>query len=214
MTATPELVEQIAYYRAIANEYEDHQIDAPGGAELWTAIDAFRATGHVLELACGPGAWTERLLRTATTVTAVDASPEMLERARARVRDPRVRFIEADLLSWRPDKTYAAVVFGFWISHVPEESFDAFWSLVGACLDEGGRVFFMDDNHRTEAELIEGPQSPIVERRLNDGTPFRVVKIPYDAARLEARLREMGWDISVTATAGPFYWGEGRRERN
>jgi 2-polyprenyl-3-methyl-5-hydroxy-6-metoxy-1,4-benzoquinol methylase len=207
-----EVAEQIAYYRAIANEYEDHHIDAPGGEEIWAAIDAFHATGDVLELACGPGVWTQRLLRTATTVTAVDASSEMIARAKARVQDPRVQFIEANLLSWQPQTTYDAVVFGFWISHVPENSFDAFWSLVSACLNKEGRVFFMDDNHRTEAELIEGPDSPMVQRRLNDGTPFRVVKVPYDAAQLEARLRAMGWDITVQATAGPFYWGQGQRQ--
>jgi hypothetical protein len=37
-------------------------------------------------------------------------------------------------------------------------------------------VIFFDDSYRAEAELIEGKSSPIVERRLNDGTPFRVVK--------------------------------------
>jgi hypothetical protein len=28
---------------------------------------------------------------------------------------------------------------------------------------------------------------------------------------LEERLRRTGWDITVTATSGPFYWGAGRR---
>ncbi|HSO53096.1 MAG TPA: class I SAM-dependent methyltransferase [Actinomycetes bacterium] len=32
----------------------------------------------MLELACGPGVWTGQLLRHASDVTAVDASPEML----------------------------------------------------------------------------------------------------------------------------------------
>ncbi len=79
------LAEQIAYYRAVAPEYEDHAILGPGEDELIAAIEAFRPTGDVLELACGPGAWTERLLDYATSVTAVDASPEMLARAEARV---------------------------------------------------------------------------------------------------------------------------------
>src|SRR2546430_9376458 len=43
------LAEQLAYYRAIANEYEDHRIDVPGQDELLAAIDAFRPTGDVLE---------------------------------------------------------------------------------------------------------------------------------------------------------------------
>jgi SAM-dependent methyltransferase len=204
--------EQLAYYRAVANEYEDHQIDVPGQDELLSAIDAFRPTGDVLELACGPGVWTEKLLRSASNVTAVDGSPEMLERARLRVGfAPAAQFVEADLFTWLPERRFDAVFFGFWISHVPDENFDQFWDLVGSALKPDGQVFFFDDNHRTEAELIEGADSPIVERKLNDGQPFRVVKIPYEPAGLETRLRSINWNIKVTGTSGPFYWGTGGR---
>ena len=50
----PLLTEQIAYYRAIAPEYEDHVIPGPGEDELIAALEAFRPAGDVLELACGP----------------------------------------------------------------------------------------------------------------------------------------------------------------
>jgi len=204
--------EQLAYYRALANEYEDHTIDVPGQNELLSAIDSFRPTGDILELACGSGIWTERLLRSATTVTAVDGAPEMLAHARKRV-GPRapVRFVEADLFSWKPDRRYDAVFFGFWISHVPEDEFASFWSLVAEALLPGGTVFFFDDNHRTEAELVEGVNSPVVQRRVNDGASFRVIKIPYEPAELERRLRDLQWDIRVSGTSGPFYWATGGR---
>jgi SAM-dependent methyltransferase len=206
--------EQLAYYRAIANEYETHWIDAGGESGLLSAIETFQPTGDVLELACGPGVWTERIVRTARSVTALDGAPEMLDRARGRLGPiPNVQFFEADLFTWRPTRTFDTVFFGFWISHVPEDRFDAFWDMVDEALSPGGQVFFFDDNHRTEKELIEGIESPIVQRRLNDGTPFRVVKIPYQANELEARLRSIGWDITVSATSGPFYWGTGRRRR-
>lgn len=204
--------EQLAYYRAVASEYEDHTINVPGQDELLLAIDSFRPTGDVLELACGSGIWTEKLLRSAKTITAVDGAPEMLSRAQTRVgSSASVRFIEADLFSWKADHRYDAVFFGFWISHVPEDKFASFWSLVEEALKPGGRVFFFDDNHRTPTELIEGGNSPIVQRRLNDGTPFRVIKIPYEPADLEQRLRDLQWNIRVTGTSGPFYWGTGGR---
>jgi hypothetical protein len=38
------------------------------------------------------------------------------------------------------------------------------------------------------------------------------MKIPYEPAQLERRLGELGWDIKVTGTPGPFYWGTGRRD--
>jgi demethylmenaquinone methyltransferase/2-methoxy-6-polyprenyl-1,4-benzoquinol methylase len=205
----PLLAEQMAYYRAIAKEYEDHVIPELGGGELGEAIDAFRPAGHVLELACGPGTWTEHLLRHATSLTAVDAAPEMLARAKARVGEGRVRFIQADLFSWKPDRRFDVVFFGSWISHVPLDRFESFWSLVADCLEPAGRVFFVDDSYRTPDELIEGESSSTVRRRLNDGTAYRAVKVPYRPADLEERLRRLGWRITVTPTSEHSFWGAG-----
>ena len=180
------LDEQLAYYRALAPDYLQQGLELPGGDEVTAALDAFRPTGRVLELACGPGVWTGHLLRHASEVTAVDASPEMLAIAAARVGPGRVRFVRADLFTWTPDRRYDVVFFGFWLSHVPAGRFASFWSLVADCLEPAGRVFFADD-------------------------AYRLVKVPHQPADLERQLRHLGWQITVTSTAGPFYWGAGRR---
>jgi len=205
------LDEQIAYYRALAGDYLKQGLDLPGGDELSEALDAFQPAGSVLELACGPGVWTSQLLRYATNVTAVDASPEMLAIAAARVGCERVRFVQADLFSWQPDRRYDVVFIGFWLSHVPAERFESFWSLVADCLGSAGRVFFADDAYRTPDELVAGPSSSTIRRQTPDGTAYRLVKMPHRPADLERQLRQLGWDIKVTSTAGPFYWGAGRR---
>ena len=205
------LDEQVTYYRSLAADYLNQGLDLPGGDELTEALEAFQPAGSVLELACGPGVWTPRLLRHATDVTAVDASPEMLAIAAARVGDDRVRFIQADLFTWVPDRRYDVVFIGFWLSHVPLERFESFWALVADCLTEDGRVFFADDAYRTPEELVEGPSSSTIRRRLDDGTPYRIVKVHHRPPDLEQRLRRLGWDITVTATSGPFYWGAGSR---
>lgn len=211
--ASPELEsllgEQVAFYHAVASEYEDHALPFAGGDELSEALDAFLPAGKVLELACGPGVWTGRLLGHATELTAVDASPEMLAIASARAGDERVRFVQADVFGWEPDRRYDVVFFGFWLSHVPLERFASFWSLVADCLGPDGRVFFVDDGHRTADELIEGESSATIRRQLNDGTPYRIVKVPHRPADLEARLERLGWRITVTPTSGPFFWGAG-----
>ena len=205
------LDEQAAYYQALGAEYFDHVLDLPGGDELDEALEAFRPAGSVLELACGPGVRTGQLLRHAADVTAVDASPAMLAVAAARVGDERVRYVQADLFAWQPDRRYDVVFFGFWLSHVPPERFESFWSLVADCLKPGGRVFFVDDGYRTPDELVEGPSSPAIRRQVNDGTSYRLVKVPHRPADLEEELKRIGWRITVTATAGPFYWGAGSR---
>jgi SAM-dependent methyltransferase len=209
----PLLAEQLAYYRARAPEYFDGVIEgAVGGGELEAALDAFGPAGDVLELACGPATWTAQLLAHAAHLIAVDASPEMLAIAAAKVgHDPRVRFVEADLFRWRPDRRYDVVFFGFWLSHFPLERFVSFWSLVAAALAPGGRVFFADDGSLTAEELVEGESSTTIERRLNDGTAHRAVKVPHEPQALERRLARLGWRITVTPTSGPFFWGAGCR---
>ena len=214
------LAQQRAYYRALAPDYLDQNLDLPGigeaVAELTDALDAFRPAGSVLELACGPGVWTSQLLRHASDVTAVDASPEMLAIAASRIAAGAggaapVRFVEADLFSWEPDRRYDVVFMGFWLSHVPAERWESFWRMVAAALAPRGRVFFADDAYRTPDELVEGPASSTIQRRLPDGTAYRIVKVPHEPADLESRLRALGWDVTVTPTAGPFFWGAGSR---
>ena len=202
---------QVDYYRARASEYLEDTLDLPGGEELEAALDAFAPTGDVLELACGPGVWTPQLLRHADSVTAIDAAPEMLAIARDRVRDERVRFVLADVFAWRPERRYDVVFFGFWLSHVPLERFAAFWELVDACLAPDGRVCFVDDAYRTPDELVEGPESSTIRRRLRDGSAHRAVKVPHAPQELQARLMRLGWDITVSSSAGPFFWGAGAR---
>ena len=51
----PSIAEQIAYYRAVASEYESRALPGWTGRELEIALEAFRPDGRVLELACGPG---------------------------------------------------------------------------------------------------------------------------------------------------------------
>jgi demethylmenaquinone methyltransferase/2-methoxy-6-polyprenyl-1,4-benzoquinol methylase len=70
---------------------------------------------------------------------------------------------------------------------------------------------FIDDAYRTPEELVEGEDSSTVERRLTDGTAFRIVKVPHTPRGLEERLSGLGWRIEVQTTSGPFFWGSGGR---
>ena len=209
------LAEQVSYYRAVAPEYEDHALPyvQDSARELVAALDAFRPEGDVLELACGPGTWTRELLKHAAAVTCVDASPEMLDIAGRRLAGKQVRFERADLFDWQPPERYDVVFFGFWLSHVPPERFEQFWSLVARSLEPEGRVFFIDDGHRTQDELVYGSSSTAIRRRLNDGSVHRIVKVALDPTDLERRLRDRGWSIEVkpTNSPGPFFWGAGAR---
>jgi SAM-dependent methyltransferase len=221
--------EQIAYYRARAGEYdqwflrEGRYNRGPDANAQWfreaglveAALETFAPSGRVLELACGTGLWTRHLVRFAESVTALDASPEVLAINHARVADAKVRYVEADLLGWTPDGVYDAVFFGFWLSHVPPERFDDFWKLVEKCLAPGGRVFFVDslyDATSTAADhTLESADAVTLTRRLNDGQEFRIVKVFYTPEELAQKLAVLGWRFDVQSTANYFLYGWGER---
>lgn len=204
---------QVGYYRERAVDYLDQARQVQGFDELGEALLAFQPSGDVLELACGPGTWTPMLLKSAATVTAIDAAAEMLDRARRRVGGSAVRFVQADVFSWRPDRRYDTVFFGFWLSHVPPDRFEEFWRLVQDCLAPGGRVFFMDDDLRTAEETQSDPSSSTIVRRTADGSEHRLVKVAYAAGQLQERLADLGWRVLVQniAGAGRLYWASGGR---
>jgi demethylmenaquinone methyltransferase/2-methoxy-6-polyprenyl-1,4-benzoquinol methylase len=191
----------------------DRKLDGRMPVELVRElVDRFAPTGDVLELACGNGGWTRELLRHSRAVTAVDGSARMLERNRQEVGDPSVTYIHADLFAWQPDHQYDAVFFGFWLSHVPPAAFDQFWDLVRSCLRPGGRVAFTDEDDRgvvnDDIRLVDGV--PVATRKLHDGRRFDVVKLYWDPAELEARVRSLGWDITITREGETFLYGSGR----
>ena len=77
-------------------------LDVSRGGRRAGCFGALPSGGRALELACGTGLWTRRLVRHADTVTAVDASPEVIELARAGLDDPKVDYVRADLFAWEP----------------------------------------------------------------------------------------------------------------
>jgi trans-aconitate methyltransferase len=212
----PLLAEQVAYYRARAAEYDaTTPVATDDGARrrLERALEAFRPTGRVLELACGTGQWTAVLARYATELTALDSAPEMLALAAARVPDRRVEFVRADIFAWQPPRRYDAVFFSAWLSHVPPERFERFWALVGDCLEPGGRVFVIDELPAVAAheQVLADAAVPTVSRVLRSGRRYHAVKVFHEPTALRDRLAGLGWTIEVHPVGWRFFWAAGGR---
>ena len=221
------LAEQIRHYRARASEYDEWFLRLgryDRGEEhklLWldevATVEAALAeagpSGSILELACGTGLWTVHLAPKATELVCVDASPEVIAINKARVGDPKVRYVEADLFQWEPTATYDFIFFGFWLSHVPEAQFEPFWGKVRSALRPSGRVFLVDSRAMPQMGAIDQPNGAgeTVERRLNDGRTFRVVKIFHDPAQLADRLEKFGWEASMRQTRQFFIYGTAKK---
>jgi demethylmenaquinone methyltransferase/2-methoxy-6-polyprenyl-1,4-benzoquinol methylase len=106
------------------------------------------------------------------------------------------------------------VFFGFWLSHVPPERFDAFWAMVRRALRPGGRFFLIDSRRELTSTAIdhrlpEAREATTLTRRLNDGREFEIVKVFYEPAALAARLAALGWAADVRETPTYFLYASG-----
>jgi demethylmenaquinone methyltransferase/2-methoxy-6-polyprenyl-1,4-benzoquinol methylase len=213
------VAEQKRYYAERAPEYDDWwyrrgryelepdalarwQADA---AEAERALETFASGGTVLELAAGTGIWTRKLVRLADRVVAVDANSETLA-----LNTAEADLVLADVFDWRPAERFDLVFFSFWLSHVPEERFDEFWSLVRGALVPGGRVFLVDsgagDTAHTGTDQADGEET----RSLADGRTFRIVKRRWAPAELAQRVRPLGFELELRDSAnGHFLYGGG-----
>ena len=227
------LQDQIDYYRARAGEYDEWWFRHgryDRGAEFnarWhsetaaveAALDAWiehRMPANVLELACGTGLFTRRIARRVASVTAVDASPEVLAINRARVAADNVNYIEADLFEWRPPSSerYDVVFFSFWLSHVPDSRFASFWASVAAALAPDGTAYLIDSafdpTSTAKNHDVPGREAGVVARKLNDGREFRIVKVFWEPHSLAARLEQLRWSATLGQTQNYFIHGEAR----
>jgi len=220
---------QIEYYRARSGEYDDwffrrgRYDRGPEFNATWfrdvmavsKAVDVWTPHGRVLDLAAGTGLWTEQLAARATSVTAVDASPEVLrinrDRMEASGHGSRVSYIEADLFTWAPEVLYDGIFFGFWLSHVPPKRFDSFWNTVRDWLAPGGTVFLVDSRYDPTSTArdhrLEGEDATMVSRKLEDGREFRIFKLFYRASLLRERLAGLGWSADLKETDRYFLYG-------
>jgi ubiquinone/menaquinone biosynthesis C-methylase UbiE len=228
------LTEQRDYYDARAKEYDewwlrqgrfDHGEEANARwhsevTALHAALDNAGISGNVLELAPGTGNWTIHLARLASHVTALDASPEMIAINRARLEDAGladcVTFEQVDLFNWRPDRTYDAVVMGFFLSHVPRELEDALMTAVAAALAPGGKVFFADSKREPTStapdQLLPEAGDQIMTRKLNDGRTFQVIKLYRSMSEMTDLFNCHGMTVDVQGTPNYFQYGSGQKK--
>jgi len=208
------LTQQVAYYQARAGEYDEWWLRRGRYAlpadlerrwvedvtEAEAALREFAPSGQVLELACGTGLWTQHLVGYADHVTAVDASSDMIELNRRRLAGAPVDYVVADVFEWSPPAAkYDVVLFTYWLSHVPDDRLDAFWSTVRTALRPDGRVFLVDSTPYPSGGGQRTGGRP-ERRELNDGRTFTISKRYWTASELQTDLRARGWQATARET--------------
>lgn len=222
------LAEQVTYYRRRAGEYDEWWFRTgryDRGAVLnaaWHAdaqevestlcrwLDA-RRPARALELACGTGLFTRWLAPRVGELTALDASTEVQALNARRVGAANVRYELADLFAWTPEARFDLVFLSFWLSHVPPDRFDAFWRNVRAALAPGGCAYVIDSGWDTTStaknHVPPDRDGGIAQRRLNDGSEYRIVKVFHEPAALARSLGALGFESAVVHTPRYFIHG-------
>ena len=214
--------EMKAYYAARVAEYDDWYLrtgrysrgpvhDLAWNADLDAAtlwLDALPIRGEIVELAAGTG-WWSTLLASKGTLSIYDANEAPLDRARQRLLGHGLRAHIHVRDAWaEPDRTVDALFCGFWLSHVPRARLADFLALARRWLKPGGRFAFIDSRPDPHSGAVDQPVSAeheIAERRLADGRQFRVVKVYWQPAELEAALVAAGFSSAVVTTTSRFF---------
>jgi demethylmenaquinone methyltransferase/2-methoxy-6-polyprenyl-1,4-benzoquinol methylase len=221
--AVEDLSEEMkAYYAARALEYDDWYLrtgryargpvhDLAWHADLDTAtiwLDGLPIQGEIVELAAGTG-WWSALLAGKGVLSIYDANELPLDRARDRLLAHGLRAHIHVRDAWaEPDRQVDALYCGFWLSHVQRHRLAEFLGLARRWLKPGGIFAFIDSRPDPQSGTVDQDVSDQVEisaRRLSDGRVFRVVKVYWQPAELEAALRAAGFDSADVTTTSRFF---------
>ena len=204
----------LAYYSARASEYERVYDKPERQADLKILrerLPAYFTNRSVLEIACGTGYWTRLLVAKARTVTAVDASSEVL--AVARVNQPAARpatLVVADAFALDAvSGSFDAAFAGFWWSHVRLAELRRFLTGLHNRLQPGSVVVMVDNRY------VEGSNSPITRRdpegntyqarTLDRGTRHEVLKNFPKPREVCAAIEATGGTSTIVRLLD-YYW--------
>lgn len=181
---------------------------------------------RALDLGCGDGAVLAAVMQMEPVERAValDGSPAMLDRARARFKDdPRVGYVEADF-NWPqwvealPMRGFDLVVSGFAIHHSEDDRKQAIYAQVFELLAPGG-AFVNVEHVASESPLGTTLWQEILAEHLaahatakgEEATPALVLRQinasgEQDANRLSPVDRQLGWLRSIGFADVDCYW--------
>jgi 2-polyprenyl-3-methyl-5-hydroxy-6-metoxy-1,4-benzoquinol methylase len=172
------------------------RIRARRRADLIISGAALSPGKRVLEIGCGTGMFTEMFAATGATIVAVDISPELLQKARARHLPPgQVTFYERRFEECDVEGPFDAVIGSSILHHLEVESAVR---RIRVLLKPGGRISFAEPN-------MLNPQV-FLERRFKHWQIFSYTS-PDETAfvrwQLARQLREVGFEgVSIQ----PFDW--------
>lgn len=198
--------EMQTYYGRRASVYDSSMgyDDAAKVRGLLPIIERVRETmrgRHVLEIACGPGFWTQFASETAASVVATDYNQSTLDEAKKKsLPFDRISLLQAD--AYRLDLVpgrFDAILAVDWLAHVPLSKMADFLSGAVSRVGSGSPLMFIDQlpGEHSRSGVFDAEGNHIQERVLPDGSAFRVIKHFFSDGQIAAQFSGVSGDLSI-----------------
>jgi ubiquinone/menaquinone biosynthesis C-methylase UbiE len=215
------------YYDERAPEYEDAYLLGTGTASIADPTvfqsDAKKlaeivgrcVAGRVIDIAAGTAFWLPYYASHVSTITLIDQSRNMLDECRKKVTavglDTITALIQADVLEYEfPRGQFDFALIGFLISHLTERQEGDLFAALRRMLTPPGR-FLVLDSAWSHARACVNRKVEEQERKLNDGSVFRIFKRYFDRddisrwqERHGVRVRVEYFGAGLLAVSGAF----------
>ena len=146
---------------------------------------------HVLDIGCGTGTLTEKIAAFGTIVTGIDASPEMI--AKAKQAYPNIEFFVKDATDFSVDKKFDAAFSNATFHWIKDQQ--KVLQCIYNCLKQGGRlVYEMGAKHNVES-IHNAVKQVLIEEGFEQNTNI-AVNYFSSAAEHAVMLEKIGFTIS------------------
>lgn len=147
---------------------------------------------HVLEIGCGTGRHTARLLAAGNRVTGIDVSSGMLDQARAKIDSAELALLHGDVLTCAElvPGGYDAALTALVIEHIADLS--AFFARVATLLRPGA-PFIISEIHPDR--MATGSGARFIDR--DTGDEVRLSGFPHSIAAVENAALAAGFHIQA-----------------
>jgi ubiquinone/menaquinone biosynthesis C-methylase UbiE len=156
---------------------------------------------HVLEIACGPGFWTQFASETAASVVATDYNQSTLDEAKKKsLPFDRISLLQAD--AYRLDLIpgiFDAILSVDWLAHVPLSKMEDFLSGALRRVRSGSPIMFIDQlpGEHSRSGVFDADGNHIQERVLPDGSAFRVIKHFFSDGQIATQFSGFSGNLSI-----------------
>jgi SAM-dependent methyltransferase len=144
-------------------------------------LDEVCASGRVLDVGCGAGAWDEIFAKRYDSVIGIEQSPLMVEAARERVACmPNVEIFEGDSRNDLPEGSFDMIFLGGLCMYLNDIDVVALLNSLKSRLVEGGSIILRESTVRQGVSLAKGEYQAVYRsvslyhQLFEDAGPFRV----------------------------------------